>query len=91
MRHRRGEGEKEGGIGTVLVDAEEGGAAQQQWHRSASECAEAPRRGAESPEGRRWGCARLGSARRGEVGCGPVGTVLQQQQCAARVGILGLF
>lgn len=35
----------------VLVEAEEGGAAQQQWHRSASECAEAPRRGAVKPCG----------------------------------------
>jgi hypothetical protein len=41
-------GEEGGGekLGTVLAEAEEGGAAQQQWHRTASECAEAPRRGA---------------------------------------------
>ena len=66
MRHRRGES---GGIGTVLVDAEEGGTAQQQWHRSASECAEAPRRKAVKEGGGGSGGA-LGSARRGEVGCG---------------------
>jgi hypothetical protein len=43
-------------MGTVLVEAEEGGAAQQQRHRSPSECAETPRRGA--VKGVR--CARLG-------------------------------
>ena len=76
MRHRRGEGEKEVGIGTVLVDAEEGGAAQQQWHRSASECAEAPRRKAVKEGG--VGRARLGSAWRSGL-------------WAARFGILGPF
>lgn len=65
MRHERGEvGVK---MGTVLVEADEGGAAQQQWHRSASECAEAPGRGAVKPKEEErvaalaWacGCARL--------------------------------
>lgn len=46
-------------MGTVLVEAEEGGAAQQQWHRSASECAEAPRRGTVKPSsGRARGVER---------------------------------
>jgi hypothetical protein len=60
-------GEEGGGekIGTVLAEAEEGGAAQQQWHRTASECAEAPRRGALKEGGAScrvaWarGCARF--------------------------------
>lgn len=67
---RIGEEGDEEKIGTVLAEAEEGGAAQQQWHRTASECAEAPRRGAVEEGGASCRGAWLRSARSDQVGRG---------------------
>ena len=77
-------------MGTVLVEAEKGGAAQQQRHRSASKCAETPRRGA--VKGVR--CARLG-VREWAVACGlwhlggrPCGRAGEGDSYAARFGVV---